>query len=993
MKRFPPRLVFACAACAAGAMLAYISFATTGVSANKIAPSVLADASSANRASVIILLREQADVSAAYAIKDQDARGWFVYNTLTQHAERTQRPLRAFLDTRHIAYQSFWAANMIAATVDRAQLEALAARDDVARIDSNVATRSIDEADLGHAVPTQSRIDAPASVEWNVTNVNAPQLWAQGFTGVGIVVGVIDTGVRWTHSALRSQYRGWNGSNADHNFNWHDAIHSSSGPCGANSVQPCDDFASGHGTPVLGSAVGDDGVANQIGVAPGAKWIACRNMDQGVTTPAAATECFQFMIAPTDLSGNNPNPSLRPHVLNNAWACSASNGCTTGAELETIVNNTQAAGIFVVAAAGGGGPACSTVTDPPAVYNAAFSVGAYDINNVLAGFSSRGPSTYDPSLIKPNLTAPGVNIRSSANTSDTSFAITSGTSPASAHVSGVVALLWSARPDLLRNIAATKELLQRSANPAVTVSPQTCGGIPSTQVPNNSFGYGRLDALAARFGDLIVTTLIDSNNGSCGATCSLRDAINIADTQGNTFIHFAVGLQGTIQLSSALPPLNRNVTIEGPGANLLTVQRVSGGDYRIFTIGSGRVVNISGLTISNGKGTSNGGGILNDHSILTLSRCVLSGNTGTNGGGLFNDGSVQGSAIARLESCTLRNNSVTAFGGAIFSSGASGGSASLDLTNCTIADNSAGTRGAAIYNVGDPGSALMPILNCTISNNSAIAGGIFNSGSSGMSLRNSIFKTGATGANFVNSGGTIVSNGFNISNDAAGGDGGTGPGGILNGPNDKRNTDPQLDPAGLANNGGSTSTIALLSNSPAINAGNSNVAPRLDQRGFLRAGASDIGAFEFNGVPAEVPLTAAVSTKTHGSAGAFEINLLAGSPAIECRSGGAGNNHTVVFRFLNPLTSVTGANLTGTGAVSSAVISGDPHEYVVYLTNVANDQVITVSLTNVNDVVGNHSDTIAATMGVLLGDTTGNGSVNASDVSQTKADLVRPWMH
>ena len=324
------------------------------------------------------------------------------------------------------------------------------------------------------------------------------------------------------------------------------------------------------------------------------------------------------------------------------------------------------------------------------------------------------------------------------------------------------------------------------------------------------------------------------------------------------------------------------------------------------------------------------------------------------------------------------------------SSGASGGSASLDLTNCTIADNSAGTRGAAIYNVGDPGSALMPILNCTISNNSTIAGSIFNSGSSGMSLRNSIFKTGATGANFVNSGGTIVSNGFNISNDAAGGDGGTGPGGILNGPNDRRNTDPQLDPAGLANNGGSTSTIALLSNSLAINAGNNNVAPRLDQRGFLRAGASDIGAFEFNGVPAEVPLTAAVSTKTHGSAGPFEINLQAGTPAIECRSGGAGNNHTVVFRFLNPLTSVTGANLTGAGAVSSAVISGDPHEYVVYLTNVANGQVITVSLTNVNDVVGNHSDTIAATMGVLLGDTTGNGTVNASDVSQTKARSGQP---
>ncbi len=103
-----------------------------------------------------------------------------------------------------------------------------------------------------------------------------------------------------------------------------------------------------------------------------------------------------------------------------------------------------------------------------------------------------------PNLLKPNLSAPGSNVRSSTRTSDTSYGNSSGTSMAGPHVVGVVALLWSARPVLVRNIAATKTLLQNTANPGVIVSPaQTCGGTTSTQIPNNSFGYGRVDALAA----------------------------------------------------------------------------------------------------------------------------------------------------------------------------------------------------------------------------------------------------------------------------------------------------------------------------------------------------------------------------------------------------------------------------------------------------------------------------------------------------------------
>ena len=490
------------ALCFAGLLLAMMALSSAAgpkpaeITA-KIAPEVLAETAEGSSASIVILLAEQADVSAAHQMKDPDARGWFVYNRLTQHAARTQPGVRAELEAHGVSYQSFWAANMIVATADRALIETLAAREDVGRIDSNKEVRWIEPPEIANMSAAPA---VPNTAEWGVQNINAPAVWALGFNGQGMVVGDQDTGQHWTHNALKPKYRGWNGTTADHNYNWHDAIHDSTGnACGNDSPFPCDDdTGSTHGTHTAGTTVGDDGAGNQIGVAPGAKWIGCRNMNDGDGTPARYTECFQFMIAPTDLSGNNANPTLRPHVLNNSWGCPASEGCTTRAELETIVSNTEAAGIFVVVSAGNSGPGCSSVADAPAIYSASFSVGAYSITNTLASFSSRGPSTfYTPNLLKPNISAPGVSVRSSQAFSDSSYGNLSGTSMAGPHVAGAVAVLWSARPALARDIAATKTLLQNTANPSVAVAFQTCGGIPSTQIPNNSFGYGRVDVLAA----------------------------------------------------------------------------------------------------------------------------------------------------------------------------------------------------------------------------------------------------------------------------------------------------------------------------------------------------------------------------------------------------------------------------------------------------------------------------------------------------------------
>ena len=160
-------------------------------------------------------------------------------------------------------------------------------------------------------------------------------------------------------------------------------------------------------------------------------------------------------------------------------------------------------------------------------------------------------------------------------------------------------------------------------------------------------------------------------------------------------------------------------------------------------------------------------------------------------------------------------------------------------------------------------------------------------------------------------------------------------------------------------------------------------------RGYYRSGnqndSESIIASVRNAFVPEVPLVRAVSRKDHDGK-AFDVNLpLTGSPGVECRSGGAGGDYQVIFSFANPITSVANASVTsGTGSVTSRMIDTDPHNYVVNLTGVNNAQVIAVTLTNVNDVAGNSSNSVSISMGVLFGDTSGNGSVNSSDVSQTK---------
>jgi serine protease AprX len=480
---------------------------------SKVSTEVMQATANGESSSFIVFLKDQADVSAAYTMTDQDARGWYVYNTLTEKAAQTQPPILNQLQADGVPYTSFWAANMIVVEGDRSVVEQMAARPDVKVIESNEVIDGVQGEDAPESIDEG---EAANAVESGVNQAQAPALWNLGFKGQGIVIGNQDTGMRWTQAAIRTHYRGWGGSIAasNHNYNWHDSIHAqittadggtgspATNPCGRNITAPCDD--QGHGTHTTGTTVGDDAGAgigtgtNQVGVAPGAQWIGCRNMDSGNGRASTYTECFQFFIAPTDLNGQNPDPTKRPHVMNNSWGCPQVGELCARNVLQTITENAQAAGIMVVASAGNDGSACYTVQDPPGIYEAAFTVGSLTSANAVSSFSSRGWVTSDGSnRMKPDISARGSSVRSSYYSSDTSYGTMSGTSMASPHVVGSVALLWSARPNLVRDIPRTKWLLTRSANPAVTVPSNSsgCGGIGS--VPNNHFGWGRLDALTA----------------------------------------------------------------------------------------------------------------------------------------------------------------------------------------------------------------------------------------------------------------------------------------------------------------------------------------------------------------------------------------------------------------------------------------------------------------------------------------------------------------
>jgi subtilisin family serine protease len=442
------------------------------------------DAAADGTAKFIVYLKDQADLSAAFDIRDRSPRGHYVLNALQATAERSQAGLRADLDEAGLAYKAHYIVNalVVEGTVDT--VESLAARPEVAFIGPNTEIPAPDPV-------TVSGMDSPEAVSWGINKVRAQEVWTDfGVYGEGVIVANIDTGVDYDHPALVQQYRGTQGGGSyDHNYNWWD-------PYGYDTTEPVDWH--NHGSHTMGTMLGSDNPAdpasatNIIGLAPRADWFACQGFDKflGYGTDEALMTCAEFVLAPWDLAGANPDPDLRADVVNNSWG---------GGQAEwwynQIIYAWRAAGMIGIFSAGNEGPNCATMGDPGDMPNI-LAVGATDPTDSNApgspaDFSSRGPTNVT-GLIKPNVSAPGSDIFSAL--ANGTYGYMGGTSMAAPHVSGEAALLWSAVPELKGNVQLTYWIIEQGTDPLLVDQGYFCGADTASNVPNNQYGWGRIDA-------------------------------------------------------------------------------------------------------------------------------------------------------------------------------------------------------------------------------------------------------------------------------------------------------------------------------------------------------------------------------------------------------------------------------------------------------------------------------------------------------------------
>ncbi|WP_275002234.1 carboxypeptidase regulatory-like domain-containing protein [Promicromonospora iranensis] len=413
-------------------------------------------------------MADEADLTDARGITSWGERGRHVYETLTSTAEASQASLIKELEAAGADYESYWISNRILVEDGTLALaDKLARSSEVQRISETVQLSLVEPVKR-----TDVSDKGTQAVEWGLDAINAPEVWEMGYTGEGITVSNIDSGAEYDHPALADQYRGMQADGAVVNdYNWQDTS--------GSAELPFDD--DGHGTHTMGTMVGDDGNGNQVGVAPGADWIATNGCHS--CSDAALLASGQWIVAPTKVDGTDPDPSKRPNVVNNSW------GLTAAGTVDDWYTDTteawEAAGIFGTWSAGNSGPGCTT-TSSPGANTGSYSVGAFGANGAIAGFSSRG--TGEGGMIKPNISAPGVNVRSSVP--GDGYAAFNGTSMAAPHLAGAVALLWSAAPALIGDIEGTQALLDQAA---VDTDDTTCGG---TADNNNVWGEGKLDVAA-----------------------------------------------------------------------------------------------------------------------------------------------------------------------------------------------------------------------------------------------------------------------------------------------------------------------------------------------------------------------------------------------------------------------------------------------------------------------------------------------------------------
>jgi subtilase family serine protease/subtilisin family serine protease len=446
-----------------------------------------------------------------------------VINALRSVADLHQGPLKAHLKQQQALgaaerVKPFWIINGFAVTAQESMIRELASRPEVKEV----------RLDVRVPLPSLLRVsrDGTAGInEWNLDAVRAPEVWGldPSYNGTGVVIGSFDTGVDVTHPDLAPRYRG------DHRISWFDPYREHSVPY---------DFH-GHGTHTTGIAVGGDASGSSIGIAPGAVWIAAKAWDDSGTGLASAFhEIFEWFLAP----GGDPDNA--PDVVNNSWGLEES-GCDT--EFLPDIEAWRAAGIFPAFASGNSGPAPGSVRCPGA-YPISFAVGATDASDGVADFSSQGPTPCDGST-KPDISAPGDGILSAV---PGGYDIMSGTSMATPHITGAVAVLRSINPALTVDqlesafVAGAKDL-----------------GVPG---PDNASGAGRLDlfvsaqiAILGPDKPVVKVLATDAVATEAGATSGIFTVSRTGKTDADLEVTFSVG--GTAAEGSDYESMVRSVTI------------------------------------------------------------------------------------------------------------------------------------------------------------------------------------------------------------------------------------------------------------------------------------------------------------------------------------------------------------------------------------------------------------------------------------------------
>lgn len=529
--------------------------------------------------SVIVVLSDRTDLNAVLqkAGKKRSDRRRAVIEALKKKAAATQPPILALLtrwktEGRVDRFHPFWIINGFEVTGTASVIRQLAAMREVLTIEPNLVV----------SVPplAPAAAEAPAATsEWNIAKIRAPEVWALGFQGQGTVVGGIDTGVLLTHPDLESRWRG--GSNS-----WLDVINGRDTPYDDN----------GHGTHTIGTAVGGSAGGTNIGVAPGAAWIACKFLrSSGSGTFFGAFLCMQWMLDPDD----NPATDDAPDVVNNSWGTSP--GCFL--VVDDVVRAWRAAGIVPVFAAGNSGPGAET-GGTPAVYPESFAVGATDVNDVIVDFSSRGPSSCDNTIF-PEVSAPGRRVKSAYNNGG--YAIASGTSMAAPHVAGAVALLRNADPSL--TVDQIESLLKSKA-----VDLGETG-------PDNAYGFGRIDAFAAvaTIAPVIKVTPTEPTDFGTVAIGSFAERTFTVENIGGgtlngtatTVAPFSSASGGSYRLTAGQgAQVIARFTPIAPGVVTGTVTFTGGGDTTRQVTGTGIRVNRSPTTDAGGPYTVEEGGMV-----------------------------------------------------------------------------------------------------------------------------------------------------------------------------------------------------------------------------------------------------------------------------------------------------------------------------------------------------------------------------------------------